>query len=138
MRPPGSAETTYHASDLPRASPIDRAKASPGCTWTDSGSLVKSNFRSSDGSSAAGSLRSYQISPIVAFAAPASLHGRRSARPQGFSTARVEASSIVIDVSSFAPSGTDRHAGPPLAMSRRMTWRTHVCSARQRGGLRTG
>ena len=29
MRPPGSAERTYHASDLPRASPIDGRKSLP-------------------------------------------------------------------------------------------------------------
>src|ERR1700722_18589568 len=102
MRPPGSADITYHASDLPRGSPIEWAKASPGCTWTDSGSDVNSSFSSKEGSSAAGSARSYHISPTLPCVASASLHGRRSVRPQGFSTARIEACSIVMLVSSFA------------------------------------
>ena len=111
IRPPGSADITYHASDLPRTSPIDRAKASPGCTWIDSGSRVNSSFRSSVGSWAAGSVRSYQISPILPCLPAASLHGRRSVRPQGFSTARVEANSIVMGASSFAPPKAGRHVG---------------------------
>ncbi len=137
MRAPGSAERTYQASDLPRASPIERAKASPGCTWTDSGSCVKSSFRSSEGSWAAESVRSYQISPILPFARPASLHGRRSAAAPGlFDRSRrgkfYRHGRLLVRA---ARRGSTRRS--PLAKSRRMAARTSV-QRDQRGGLRTG
>src|SRR6185437_11032695 len=39
---PGFAARTYHASALPCAMPIDRAKESSGWTWIESGCVVKS------------------------------------------------------------------------------------------------
>ncbi len=93
----------YQASVLPFDSPMDRAYASSGWTWMESGWLVNSSFSRSEGAAAARPERSYQISPIVLPSRPALLQGRGSTTPQGFDKECAIACSIVITLVSFRP-----------------------------------
>src|SRR5918992_218981 len=76
------------------------------------GWLVRRSFRSSEGATAAGPERSYQISPTVRSLPPALLHGRESTAPQGFSNECAIACSIVI-----APASVARGKRPILTKS---------------------
>src|SRR5713101_258068 len=62
----------------------------------ESGWLVNSSLSKREGSAAASSGRSYQISPIAPPSWLALLQGRRSTTPQGFGKARARACSIAI------------------------------------------
>src|ERR1700730_2490680 len=72
----------------------------------ESGWLVNSNFSNSEGSLAAVSGRSNQISPIALPSWRALLQGRRSTTPQGFRRVCARACSIVITPTAYSTERT--------------------------------
>src|SRR5271168_4424314 len=84
----GAALKTYQTSVLPFGRPIERANASLGCTWMESGWLVNSNLSKREGSTSALSALSYQISPIASSWWLTLHQGNRSETPHGFGIAR--------------------------------------------------
>ena len=133
MRPPDAAARTYHPRTC-RALRQSSAESVSRMPSTDDGSLVKSNLRSSDGSSAAGSARSSKSRQFVARSAGVAPSPEIGAAPRLFDCShRGKLYGHGPLLRSRRPRG--RRSG---GLAKADGWRRAEFSARPRGGLGTG